>query len=324
MELHHKKLEHQLLTHLKPLDLYMEMREEGGARLENISLLTTGIHPRFKCGDAEGLGRSELVAFYRKYRPLKRFRVNVNYVGEIWDFLYVKRGYLADRSLGWIMTSCSPEEIAMVGQEPVKSTRKTAPKKSDGPSFHFENNQNKVLEPCPTIPKAFRETEKASLKALDRIGSVKLELASVSLTARLESDGTFLYEDGEVGFSGLNSFELLWHLNHHHLGVPADAKHLLWGLESRLAQDANYALRCIFFRPYESKSLADLVEEEFKDMPALVPVHESYEALLERLAAREKALEAEISTLEEIVRRQARIQALISKRDELKVHIKSE
>ena len=204
----------------------------------------------------------------------------------------------------------------------VKSTRKTDPKRSDGPSFHFEKNQNKVLEPCPTIPEAFRAEEKVNLKALDRIGSVKLELASVSLTARLESDGTFLYEDGEVGFSGLNSFELLWHLNQHHLGVPADAKHLLRDLESRLAQDPNYALRTISFRPYESKSLADLVEEVFKDMPALVPVHsEPYEALLERLAAREKALEAEISTLEEIIRRQVRIQALGARRDELKAQI---
>jgi hypothetical protein len=323
MEAHHKKLEHQLLTHLKPLDLYMEMREEGGARLENISLLTPGISPRFKCGDAEGLGRGELVAFYRKYRPLKQFRVNVNYVAEIWDFLYVKRGHLANRSLGWIMTSCSPEEIARAGQEVEPEPEPV--KRSDGPSFVFENNENKVLEPCPTIPETFRALEKASLKALGRIGSVKLELASVSLTARLESDGTFLYEDGEVGFSGLNSFELLWHLNHHHLGVPADAKHLLWGLETRLAQDPNYALRTLFFRPYESKSLADLVDEEFKDLPALVPVDsESYTTLLERLEAREKDLEAEIRTLEEIHRRQARIQALLAKRDELRVHIKSE
>ena len=319
MESHHKKLEHQLLTHLKPLDLYMELREEGGGCLENISLLTPGISPRFKCGDAEGLGRSELVALYRKYRPIKRFRVYRDYVGEIWDFLYVKRGYLADRSLGWIMTSCSPEEIARAGQEPEPV------KRSDGPSFVFENNENKVLEPCPTIPEAFRALEKASLKALGRIGSVKLELASVSLTARLESDGTFLYEDGEVGFSGLNSFELLWHLNQHKLGIPSDAKHLLWGLETRLAQDANYALRTIFFRPYESKSLADLLDEEFKDMPALVPVDsESYTILLERLEAREKDLEAEIRTLEEIHRRQARIQALVAKRDELRGHIKSE
>jgi hypothetical protein len=315
MEAYHKKQEHQLLTHLKPLDLYMEMREEGGARLENIRLLTPGVHPRFKCGDAEGLGRSELVAFYRKYRPLKQYRVYVNYVGEIWDFLFVKRGYLADRSLGWIMRECSPEEIARAGQE----AKPAASKKSDCVSWVFEGNENKVLEPCPTIPEAFRAEERAHLKALDRIGPVKLELASVSLSARLESDGTFTYDDGEMGFPALNSFELLWHLNQHPLGVPSDAKHLLWGLESRLAQDPNYALRCIFFRPYEFKSLAELVEEEeFKDMPALVPVPTSYEEVLARLANREKDLEAEIQTLEEIVRRQERIQALVAKRDELK------
>ena len=200
----------------------------------------------------------------------------------------------------------------------VKSTHK----KSDGLSFHFEKNENKVLDPCPIIPEAFRAKEKASLKALDRIGSVKLTLASVSLPAYLGSDGTFTYEDGEMGFSGLNSFELLWHLHQHPLGIPADAKKLLWGLESRLVQDPNYALRCIFFRPYEHKSLADLVDEEFKDMPALVPVDsESYEALLERLEAREKALLAEIKILEEIEQRKARIRDLTNRRDELKSHI---
>jgi hypothetical protein len=307
----------------------MEMREEGGARLENIRLLTSGVHPRFKCGDAEGLGRSKLVAFYRKYRPLKQYRVYVDYVGEIWDFLFVKRGFGADRSLGWIMRSWSPEEIARAGQEveaepepepePVK--RKTDPKKSDGPSFAFEGNENKVLEPCPTIPEAFRAEEKANLKALDRRGPVKLELASVSLSARLESDGTFTYDDGEIGFSALNSFELLWHLHQHKLGVPSDAKHLLWGLETRLAQDPNYALRCIFFRPYEFKSLAELIDEEFKDMPALIPVASSYEALLGRLETREKDLEAEIQVLEEVVRRQAHIQTLVARRDELKALI---
>jgi hypothetical protein len=334
MEAYNKKQaaawEHQLLTHLKPLDLYMEMREEGGARLENISLLTPGVVPRFKCGDALGLGRSELVAFYRKYRPLKQYRVYVDYVGEIWDLLFVKRGYLADRSLGWIMRSCSPEEIARAGQEaeaeaepePVK--RKTDPKKSDGPSFVFEGNENKVVEPCPTIPEAFRKQERTHLKALDRIGPVKLELASVSLSAHLESNGTFTYDDGEVGFSALNSFELLWHLNQHHIGVPSDAKHLLWGLESRLQMDPNYALRRIFFRPYEFKSLAELIDEVYKDMPPLipvpvpVPVSASYEEMLVRLETREKDLEAEIRTLEEIVRRQAHIQTLVSRRDELK------
>jgi hypothetical protein len=269
------------------------------------------------------------VAFYRKYRPLKQYRVYVDYVGEIWDLLFVKRGYLADRSLGWIMRSCSPEEIARAGQEveaepePVK--RKTDPKKLDGPSFAFKGNENKVVEPCPTIPEAFRAEERANLKALDRIGSVKLELASVSLSAHLESNGTFTYDDGEVGFSALNSFELLWHLHQHKMGVPSDAKHLLWGLESRLQMDPNYALRRIFFRPYEFKSLAELIEEVYKDMPPLVPVpvpvSPSYEALLGRLETREKDLEAEIQVLEEVVRRQAHIQTLVSKRDELKALI---
>ena len=177
------------------------------------------------------------------------------------------------------------------------------------------------VEPCPTIPDQFRELERVHLKALDRRGPVKLELASVSLSARLESDGSFSYEDGEIGFSGLNSFELMWHLHQHKLGIPSDAKHLLVDLKSRLRVDPNYALRCIFFRPYEFKSLAELIDEEFKDMPALIPVTAAYEEVLARLANREKDLEAEIRTLEEIVRRQERIQTLVARRDELKALI---
>jgi hypothetical protein len=64
--------------------------------------------------------------------------------------------------------------------------------------------------------------------------------------------------------------------------------------------------------------LAELVDEEFKDMPALIPVTPAYEEILARLANREKDLEAEIRTLEEIVRRQERIQTLVARRDELK------
>lgn len=159
MESYHKKQEQQLLAHLKPLALYMEMREEGGGRLENI-ILTPGAEPRFTCyGCPKGLSRSELVAFYRKYRPLKQYRVYVDYVGEIWDFLFVAKGHLADRSLGWIMRACSPEEIAMAGQEPevagdklhdspAHHTRsKTNRKESDGVSWAFENNENTVVLP---------------------------------------------------------------------------------------------------------------------------------------------------------------------------------
>jgi hypothetical protein len=174
MESYYKKQEQQLLAHLKPLALYMEMREEGGARLENISLLTR--EPRFKCGDAEGLGRSELVAFYRKYRPLKQFRY-VNYVGEIWDSLFVAKGYLADRSLGWIMRACSPEEIAMAGQEPEVAAAKlhdspgkrskVLRKESDGASWAFENNENTVVLPPVADVSALRTLAAVAAKVAE-------------------------------------------------------------------------------------------------------------------------------------------------------------
>jgi hypothetical protein len=179
MEAYHKKQEEQLLTHLKPLDLYMEMREEGGARLENIRLLTSGVHPRFKCGDSEGLDRNRLMALYRKYRPLNQFRVHVDYVGEIWDFLFVKRGYLADRSLGWIMRSCSPEEIAMAGQplealaaephdSPAFHTRSKTVQQAN-PSFAFESNENKIIveDDCDDMPALITIEHIKTLEALE-------------------------------------------------------------------------------------------------------------------------------------------------------------
>jgi len=177
------------------------------------------------------------------------------------------------------------------------------------------------VEPSPTISEELRETERIHLKALNRVGPVKVEVASVAIFASLEDNGTFSYDDGEVGFSALNSFELLWHLSGHTLGVPSDARHRLWGLESRATLDPNYALRSIFFRPYESTSLAELVDDVFKDMPPLIPVPSSYEAVLERLQAKEAALLDEIRTLEEILERQARIKALEQRRDELKALI---
>jgi len=175
------------------------------------------------------------------------------------------------------------------------------------------------LEPSPTIPETMRRSEATDLKALNRVGPVKVEVASVALFANLEDNGTFTYDDGEVGFSALNSFELLWHLRKK--GLPSDAAHRVWGLESRLALDPSYALRSIFFRPYETTSLAELVDDMFKDMPALIPVPPSYEVVLERLEAKEAALLDELRILEDIMERQARIKALEQRRDELKALI---
>jgi len=175
------------------------------------------------------------------------------------------------------------------------------------------------VEPSPTIPEMMRRSEAMDLKALNRVGPVKVEVASVALFASLEDNGTFSYDDGEVGFTALNSFELLWHLGKK--GLPSDAKHRVWGLESRLALDPNYALCFIFFRPYETTSLAELVDDMFKDMPPLIPIASPYEAVLERLEAKEVALLDEIRTLEEILERQARIKALEQRRDELKALI---
>ena len=177
MESYYKKQEQQLLTHLKPLALYMEMREEGGGRLENI-ILTPDAEPFFTCyGCPKDLSRRELVAFYRKYRPLKQFRVYMDYVGEIWDSLFVAKGYLADRSLGWLMRSCSPEEIAMAGQEPEVvadklhdspgKRSKPDPKKSDDASWAFENNKNTVVLPPVADVSALRTLASVAAKVAE-------------------------------------------------------------------------------------------------------------------------------------------------------------
>jgi len=159
------------------------------------------------------------------------------------------------------------------------------------------------VDPSPTIRADLRRIESTNLKTLvkSRV-PVRAAIADTGfLEGTLEPDGTFSYDDKEVGYAGLNSFELLWFLKPR---VP---------LQSRIEVDPEYALRHIFFHN-TSKSLLQHLDD-------LAPVSGSYESLLARLEAREKALVAEIKILEEIEQRKARIRSLTNRRDELKSHI---
>jgi hypothetical protein len=177
------------------------------------------------------------------------------------------------------------------------------------------------LELCPTIRDDLRRTERVHMKAIVEGRSCRRVNATVeglgTLEGTLDPDGSFSYEDGEVGHMSLNSFELLWFLRKKYsnttgVNVP---------LQSRIEMDPEYALRFIFFRDTPSKSLIAHADDVFKDLPALIPVPPSYEVLLERLEDKEKALLAEIKILEEIEERKARIQVLTNKRNVLKSHL---
>jgi len=111
----------------------------------------------------------------------------------------------------------------------------------------------------------------------------------------LHSDGTFSYDDGEVGFYGLHSSELVWY--HTRTNSPE-------------------ALQQIYFLSQPDKSLALYVEEFYEDMPALVesgpnPLHllmarlEDKEALLQKQLREMAAIEAKrlvVADLEQQVR----------------------
>jgi hypothetical protein len=166
------------------------------------------------------------------------------------------------------------------------------------------------VEPSPIIRDDLRRIESANLKALVKHKvTVRATLANIGfLEGTLESDGTFTYDDEEVGHMGLNSFEVLWFLKRR------DTNAVIVPLQSRIELDPEYALRFIFFN---DKSLLQHLDDK-ATAPTPVP---SYESLLEGLEAKERALLAEIKTLEEIEERKARIRNLTNRRDELKSHL---
>ena len=216
------------------------------------------------------------------------------------------KAYLRRHAL--VGTVATPYECIYLAEGPLKDIRL---------AHLFERDESAIrdcmktsVEPSPTIRDDLRRIESANLKALGKHKvTVRATLANIgSLEGTLEPNGTFTYDDEEVGHMGLNSFEFLWFLKRR------DTNAVIVPLQSRIELDPEYALRFIFFN---DKSLLQHLDDK-ATAPTPLP---SYESLLEGLEAKEKALLAEIKTLQEIEERKARIQALTAKRNELRSHL---
>jgi len=202
------------------------------------------------------------------------------------------------------------------------------PHKDMSLAYLFEHGSEKTirdclklpLEPSPTIRDDLRRIESANLKSLGKSKvPVRAAMADIGvLEGTLEPDGTFSYDDKEVGHTGLNSFEFLWFLK------QRDTNAVMVPLQARIELDPEYALRFIFFIGDTSKSLLQHLDDKATATATATTATIAttrYEGLLERLDAKEKALLAEIKTLEEIEHRQMRIRGLTARRDELKSKI---
>jgi hypothetical protein len=87
------------------------------------------------------------------------------------------------------------------------------------------------------------------------------------LKAELHPDGTFSYDDGEVEFMGLDSFELLWYYRRR---FPAKDDPLS-DLQAWIDVESDVALGFIYFHS-DTRPLLDRVKEMFKDMPPLASI----------------------------------------------------
>jgi hypothetical protein len=118
-------------------------------------------------------------------------------------------------------------------------------------------------QPCPEIPEEFKRLERIHLSSLlDSTMTVRMEVGTRGvLKAELHPDGTFSYDDGEVEFMGLDSFELLWYYRRR---FPQEN-------DSLANLDYEMALGFIQFHS-DTRPLLDRVKEFYADMPPLVPI----------------------------------------------------
>jgi len=130
----------------KSVELYMQIGDSY--RLENI-LMVRGAQPRFTWYETKDLTASELMALYLRHAPKGPFDPSVDYEKmNIWDTLFVAKGYKKGYTMEHVFGHCLGEEFARVGlpEGPAMGTRsKTAIRKMD--SFVFESNENKVILP---------------------------------------------------------------------------------------------------------------------------------------------------------------------------------
>ena len=103
---------------------------------------------------------------------------------------------------------------------------------------------------------------------LDCTMTVRVEVGTRGvLKAELHPDGTFSYDDGEVGFMGLNSFELLWYYRRR---FPQENDSLA-DLDVLIDLDYEMALGFIYFST-DTRPVLYHVREMFADMPPLAEI----------------------------------------------------
>ena len=120
----------------------------------------------------------------------------------------------------------------------------------------------------PEMPEEWKRLERIHLSSLlDSAMTVRVEVGSRGvLKAELQPNGTFTYDDGEVGFMGLNSFELLYYYRRR---FPQENDPLA-DLDVLIDLDYEMALGFIYFFT-DTKPLRDHVKDMFADMPPLAP-----------------------------------------------------
>jgi hypothetical protein len=126
------------------------------------------------------------------------------------------------------------------------------------------------------------------------------------LEAELHPDGTFSYDDGEVGFQGLNSFELLWYYRNR---FPQENDSLS-DLQTWIDLGSDMALGFIRFHS-DTRPLLDRVKDMFADMPPLAEIDAIAEPhpdplclLMARLKDKEAIYRRELRILEAIEEKQ--------------------
>ena len=121
----------------------------------------------------------------------------------------------------------------------------------------------------PEMPEELKRLERIHLSSLlDSTMTVYVEVEKRGrLQAELHPNGTFSYDDGEVGFMGLNSFELL----HYYRRRFPQENDSLADLDVLIDLDYEMALGFIYFHS-DTRPVLYHVKKMFEDMPPLAPI----------------------------------------------------
>jgi len=122
---------------------------------------------------------------------------------------------------------------------------------------------------CPRMREEPRRLERIHLSSLlDSTMKLRVEVGTRGvLEAELHPDGTFSYDDGEVEFMGLNSFELLWYYRRR---FPAENDPLS-DLQAWIDVESDMPLGFIYFFT-DTRPILYHVKKMFEDMPPLAPI----------------------------------------------------